>query len=81
MTMKQATRKATSGKDVQNRPAERIHCFDGVFELGDNRQQRVMVFHPQLTAFVRQEDCLDVVESDEHVKVGLAGVDHETPTK
>ena len=77
MTMKQAIPKATSGTDVQNRPAERTHCFDGVFESGGNRQQRVMVFHPQITAFVRQEDCLDVVESDEHIKVGLAGIHHE----
>ena len=61
----------------QSEPA----VFDGVFKSGEDRQQRVLVFQAHMTAFLRQEDCLDVVESDGCIKVGLAGVDHEALKK
>ena len=36
-----------------------------------------MVFQAHMTAFLGQEDVLHVVETDEQVKVALAGADQE----
>lgn len=76
-TMSQATPEATSGTGTYRIVQQSVPAiFDGVFKSGEDKQQRVMVFQAQMTAFLRQEGCLDVVESDEHIKVGMAGVDH-----
>ena len=75
--MSQATPEATSGTGTYRIVQQSVPAiFDGVFKSGEDKQQRVMVFQAQMTAFLRQEGCLDVVESDEHIKVGMAGVDH-----
>ena len=59
--MNQATPEATSGTGTyrimqQSEPA----VFDGVFKSGEDKQ-RVMVFQAQMTAFLGQEGCLDVI--------------------
>ena len=59
MTLKQATLEATSGTGTyrivqQSEPA----VFYGVLKSGEDRQQMVMVFQAQMTAFLRQEDWM-----------------------
>ena len=49
--------------------------FTGVFKKGEDRQMRVMFFEAQMTALFRQEDCLEAVETTEHIRVGVKGAD------
>ena len=50
--------------------------FDGLFRPGEDRE-RELEFQAHMTAFLRQEDVLGVAETDEHIRVALAGADQE----
>ncbi|CAN0574107.1 unnamed protein product, partial [Laminaria digitata] len=49
--------------------------FYGLFKKGEDRQMRVMFFEAQMTALFRQENCLEAIETTEHIRVGVPGGD------
>ena len=60
----QATAFRTGTFRVQQ--SDKPAVFDGVFRLGGCRQQKVLVFQAHMATFLRQEDCLHVVETEVH---------------
>ena len=49
--------------------------FDGSFKVGEDPQQKVLIFTSQMKAYFGQQRCLKAVESLTPIKVGQPNVD------
>ena len=49
--------------------------FDGSFNVGEDPQQKVLIFTSQMNPYFRQQRCLEAVESLTPIKVGQPNVD------
>ena len=51
--------------------------FDGIFKNGEEVEQRVMVLEGQMIALFGEEGCLEDINTDVPIKIGLKGANSE----